>query len=63
MLFNDEISAARIKAERNPYAIMGLGKKVKDFKLPTWKKECPSILKTACAAKNPTSAYCQESPH
>ena len=51
MLFNDEISAARIKAERNPYAIMGLGKKVKDFKLPTWKKECPSILKTACAAK------------
>lgn len=59
-LFHDDLTAAQIKAETNPYTIMGLGKMIKGFKPATWKKDVHSVLKKACLAKFHQVAFARE---
>ena len=50
-IFNDEVSAGKIKAEKNPYTIMGIGKQVKGYKHDVWMGQVKDILRKANMAK------------
>ncbi len=51
VLFNDDVTAARIMKERNPVNCMRLGDRVKGFIPQRWEKEAPGIAKQGALAK------------
>ena len=60
MQFNDVRSAAKIKAEVDPYKIMFLGKHVENFKPATWKESVKDVLRKANMAKFQQVAVCRK---
>jgi ribA/ribD-fused uncharacterized protein len=50
-IFDDQATAAKIKAESNPYNMMSLGKQVKGYRHQRWLQEAKGVLKRANEAK------------
>lgn len=50
-MFKDEVTAAKIKAETDPYKMISLGRQVKGYRHQKWMQEAKGVLKRANEAK------------